>query len=205
MPQYPRKGAIRAGFQICVITSWRHNTYGAGRHPREKFVIKQSNAAQKSNNQNPTNTTFPSHSFSESKQSKSRENPGKKKTLPRSHAWGTLRSARTSSPQGARAARALRGSAGHTSSGMGQGLGTCATERARLRASTARQHSAPCNPTRMHAGALSGLGVTASVGATPLAHTRENSVKYGHNLCQTLYPLILLYGFIRTTKTRHPL
>ena len=35
----------------------------------------------KSNNQNPTNTTFPSHSFSESKQSKSRENPGKKKTL----------------------------------------------------------------------------------------------------------------------------
>jgi len=81
MPQYPRKGAIRAGFQICVITSWRHNTYGAGRHTREKFVIKQSNAAQKSNNQNPTNTTFPSHSFSESKQSKSRENPGKKKTL----------------------------------------------------------------------------------------------------------------------------
>ena len=35
----------------------------------------------KSNNQNPTNTTFPSHSFSESKQSKSRENPGKSKTL----------------------------------------------------------------------------------------------------------------------------
>ena len=56
--------------------------YGAGRHPREnRTVIKQSNAAQKSNNQNPTNTTFPSHSFSESKQSKSRENPGKKKTL----------------------------------------------------------------------------------------------------------------------------
>ena len=36
---------------------------------------------KESNNQNPTNTTFPSHSFSESKQSKSRENPGKKKTL----------------------------------------------------------------------------------------------------------------------------
>jgi hypothetical protein len=45
------------------------------------IVIKQSNVAQKSNDQNPTNTTFPSHSFSESKQSKSRENPGKKKTL----------------------------------------------------------------------------------------------------------------------------
>ena len=57
--------------------------YGAGRHPRENIVIKQSNAAQKSNNQNPTNTTFPSHSFSESKQSKSRENPGEKKTLPK--------------------------------------------------------------------------------------------------------------------------
>jgi hypothetical protein len=41
-----------------------------------------------------------------------------------------------------------------------------------LRASTARQHSAPCNPMRMHAGALSGLGVTASVGATPLADAR---------------------------------
>ena len=32
--------------------------------------------AKRSNNQNPTNTTFPSHSFSESKQSKSRKIPG---------------------------------------------------------------------------------------------------------------------------------
>jgi len=78
MPQYPRKGAIRAGFQICVITSWRYMGLAG---TRGRIVIKQSNAAQKSNNQNPTNTTFPSHSFSESKQSKSRENPGKKKTL----------------------------------------------------------------------------------------------------------------------------
>jgi hypothetical protein len=38
-------------------------------------------AGAESNNQNPTNTTFPSHWFSESKQSKSRKNPGKWKTL----------------------------------------------------------------------------------------------------------------------------
>ena len=59
-----------------------------------KMVKKHIKSAEKSNNQNgwrgikqsnPTNTTFPSHWFSESKQSKSRENPGKWKTLVWSH------------------------------------------------------------------------------------------------------------------------
>ena len=50
MPQYPRKGAIRAGFQICVITSWRYMGLAG---TRGRIVIKQSNAAQKSKNQIP--------------------------------------------------------------------------------------------------------------------------------------------------------
>lgn len=54
---------------VCVSAARRRNQ-----------TIKR--VREKSNNQNPTNTTFPSHSFSESKQSKSRENPGKSKTLP---------------------------------------------------------------------------------------------------------------------------
>ena len=68
-PIYRRKGAIRAGFQMCVITSLR---YGAGRGTHESDSNNQMQD-QKSNNQNPTNTTFPSHSLtcSESKQSKS--------------------------------------------------------------------------------------------------------------------------------------
>ena len=83
MPQYPRKGAIRAGFQICVITSWRYMGLAG---TRGRIVIKQSNAAQKSKNQNPTNTTFPSHSFSESKQYKI---PGKSRGKKRKHCVGT--------------------------------------------------------------------------------------------------------------------
>jgi hypothetical protein len=54
-------------------------SYNKFSHFRQNQTIKTAGA--ESNNQNPTNTTIPSHWFSESKQSKSRENPGKWTTL----------------------------------------------------------------------------------------------------------------------------
>ena len=69
MPQDPRKGAIMAWAQICVIIL---AIYGA-REGCGRIVIKQSNAAQKSNNQIPlVNATIPYHPEKESKQSKYR-------------------------------------------------------------------------------------------------------------------------------------
>ena len=59
----------------------RHQAiWGARQGPAENRNQTIKCRRHKSNNQNPTNTTFPPHSFSESKQSKSRENPGKSKT-----------------------------------------------------------------------------------------------------------------------------